>query len=72
MYARVLFGFSARADRPQGRRISVAANTPPDPSAVSNPHLSYAFQWFFFAAAAAVIYVLALRRRAASRCRRRC
>lgn len=41
----------------------LAANTPPDPSTVSNPHLSYAFQWFFFAGAAAVIYVLALRRR---------
>lgn len=41
----------------------LAPNAPPDPASVSNPHLSYAFQWFFFAAAAAVIYVLALRRR---------
>lgn len=41
----------------------LAANPRPNLSAVPNPHLSYAFQWFFFAASAAVIYVLALRRR---------
>jgi len=35
----------------------------PDPEALPNNHLMYAFQWFFFAAAAAVIYLLALRRR---------
>ena len=47
-------------DRPPA---GLTANPPPDVSAVPNPHLSYAFQWFFFALSAAVIYVLALRRR---------
>jgi surfeit locus 1 family protein len=41
-------------------------NLPPDPDAVPNNHLAYAFQWFFFAAVAAVIYILALRRRNAT------
>lgn len=48
------------SDRPLA---GLAPNPPADTSAVSNPHLSYAFQWFFFAGAASVIYVLALRRR---------
>jgi surfeit locus 1 family protein len=47
-------------DRPPA---GLSPNPPPDVSAVPNPHLSYAFQWFFFALSAAVIYVLALRRR---------
>ena len=51
------------SDRPLA---GLSPNSPPDVSAVPNPHLSYAFQWFFFAAAATVIYVLALRRRHAS------
>lgn len=42
----------------------LAANTPPDLSAVPNSHLAYAGQWFFFAAIASVIYLLAARRRA--------
>lgn len=41
----------------------LAPNLRPDVSAVPNPHLSYAIQWFFFAGSAAVIYALALRRR---------
>ena len=41
----------------------LAANRPPDLSAVPNSHLAYAGQWFFFAAVASIIYVLALRRR---------
>lgn len=41
----------------------LAANTPPDLSAVPNNHLAYGVQWFFFAGIAAIIYVLALRRR---------
>jgi len=36
---------------------------PPDPGALPNNHMSYAFQWFFFAASALVVYWLALRRR---------
>lgn len=44
----------------------LAANTPPDISAVPNSHLAYAGQWFFFAAVATVIYTLALRRRMSS------
>ena len=48
------------ADRPAP---GLAANTPPDISAVPNNHLAYAGQWFFFAAVALVIYALALRRR---------
>lgn len=48
------------ADRPVA---GLSPNPPADVAAVSNPHLSYAFQWFFFAGSAAVIYVLALRRR---------
>lgn len=44
----------------------LAPSPRPDASAVPNPHLSYAFQWFFFAASAAVIYVLALRRRSST------
>lgn len=41
----------------------LAANRPPDLSAIPNSHLAYAGQWFVFAAIASVIYVLALRRR---------
>lgn len=41
----------------------LAANRPPDLSAIPNSHLAYAGQWFFFAAIATVIYGLALRRR---------
>lgn len=41
----------------------LAANAKPDPSEISNNHLSYAGQWFFFAFIALVIYVLALRSR---------
>ena len=44
----------------------LAANRPPDLSAIPNSHLAYAGQWFFFAAIASVIYVLASRRRKAS------
>lgn len=48
------------SDRPLA---GLRPNAPPDPGNVSDPHLSYAFQWFFFAASAATIYALALRRR---------
>jgi surfeit locus 1 family protein len=41
----------------------LAANAPPDLSAVPNNHLAYGVQWFLFAGVAAIIYVLALRRR---------
>lgn len=44
----------------------LAANRPPDLSAIPNSHLAYAGQWFFFAVIASVIYALALRRRRAS------
>lgn len=43
--------------------LPLSPNPAPDVSAVPNPHLSYALQWFFFALSAAVIYLLALRRR---------
>ncbi len=42
--------------------LPLSPNPAPDVSAVPNPHLSYAFQWFFFALSAAVIYILAVRR----------
>ena len=42
--------------------LPLSPNPTPDVSAVPNPHLSYAFQWFFFALSAAVIYLLAVRR----------
>ncbi|WP_375428890.1 SURF1 family protein [uncultured Sphingomonas sp.] len=52
------------ADRPPtGLSEPLSPNPAPDVSAVPNPHLSYAFQWFFFALSAAVIYLLAVRRR---------
>ena len=41
----------------------LAANSPPDLSAVPNNHLAYGVQWFLFAGIAAIIYALALRRR---------
>ena len=41
----------------------LAANAPPDLSAVPNNHLAYGVQWFLFAGIAAIIYLLALRRR---------
>ena len=41
----------------------LAANAPPDLSAVPNNHLAYGVQWFLFAAVATIIYLLALRRR---------
>lgn len=41
----------------------LAANAPPNLSAVPNNHLAYGVQWFFFAAVATIIYALALRRR---------
>ncbi|MBR0552495.1 SURF1 family protein [Stakelama marina] len=44
----------------------LAANPPPDLSAVPNNHLSYAVQWFIFAGLAVLIYALALFRRNAS------
>lgn len=50
---------------PAGVVPSLSPNPAPDPAAVPNPHLSYAFQWFFFALSAAVIYLLAARRRLA-------
>jgi surfeit locus 1 family protein len=42
------------------------ANARPDPSSLSNNHLSYAVQWFLFALTALVIYALALRKRLAA------
>jgi surfeit locus 1 family protein len=42
--------------------LPLSPNPSPDVSAVPNPHLSYALQWFFFALSAAVIYFLAVRR----------
>lgn len=50
---------------PAGVTPALSPNPAPDVSAVPNPHLSYAFQWFFFALSAAVIYLLAVRRRMA-------
>lgn len=44
----------------------LTANARPDPSSLSNNHLSYAFQWFAFALTALVIYALALRKRLAA------
>ena len=40
----------------------LAANAAPDPRALPDNHMAYAFQWFFFAITALVIYFLALRR----------
>jgi surfeit locus 1 family protein len=48
------------SDRPLA---GLSPNPPSNVGSVSNPHLSYAFQWLFFATSAAVIYALALRRR---------
>jgi surfeit locus 1 family protein len=45
--------------------LPLSPNPAPDVSAVPNPHMSYALQWFFFALSAAVIYLLAVRRRVA-------
>lgn len=42
--------------------LPLSPNPAPDVSAVPNPHLSYALQWFFFALSAGVIYLLAVRR----------
>lgn len=39
----------------------LAANAPPDPSAMVNNSRSYAVQWFLFAAVALLIYLLAVR-----------
>jgi cytochrome oxidase assembly protein ShyY1 len=57
-------------DREHRMRLVAAAAAPglepsaaPDPDALPDNHMLYAFQWFFFALAAAVIYVLAVRRR---------
>lgn len=41
------------------------ANARPDPSDLTNNHLSYAVQWFLFAFVALVIYALAVRKRLA-------
>lgn len=48
------------ADPPLG---GLQANALPDPSQLSDNHLSYAVQWFAFALAALVIYALVLRKR---------
>ncbi len=63
-----VFGFVA----PAGRGVKLVAAPPvagleplahPDPRALPNNHIAYAWQWFFFAATALVIYLIALRRR---------